>query len=115
MLGYTTNGEFNFTVQDPAFLNNSPHEVAFAIQGEIPNGGCYEIQNTKLQKLGDLRNFASGRMDFQSRSKCICRGMISWSSVEFFGSVVIAKARSKAMVSASKPTTQVSRKLFRKN
>jgi hypothetical protein len=32
-------------------------------------GGCYEIQNAKLQKLGDLRNFANRRIYFiRSRS-----------------------------------------------
>ncbi len=77
-----------------------------------PIGGCYEIQNAKLQKLGDLRKFSNGRIYFYSKSKCVCRGMISWSSDGLFGSVVIAEARSKAMVSANKPTTQVRRKLF---
>jgi len=42
-----------------------------------PKGGCYEIQNEKRQKLGDLRDFAKPRIYFYLKSKCVCRGIIS--------------------------------------
>jgi len=75
------------------------------------------LRNSKREHANNwviLRFFEIGDY-FPKRSNCICRGVISCRSGKLLGSVRMAKALSKAIVSANNPIPQVSRKLFKKN
>src|SRR6185436_15038796 len=78
-----------------------------------PDGGCFQIQNTKVWISLGIWQFPQNGFSGYSRSRCICSGIISCSRSSWLGSVVMARARNNVMVSASRHMIHVRRKLFK--